>query len=280
MKFTKMHGIGNDYIYINCFETVVEDPEALSRQLSDRHTGIGSDGLVLIMPSEVADFRMRMFNPDGSESPMCGNATRCIGKYVFDNGLTQKRELTLETKAGIKRLQLYLEKGKVKQVCVDMGEPILTTTDIPVRFPLTQVIDEPIDFQPEHYRITCLSMGNPHTIIFDSNIDSLELVYIGRKIELSEMFPSRTNVEFVEIQSPQKANVRVWERGTGETQACGTGACAVLVAGVLTGRLERRATIALPGGELLIEWNPHNNRLYMTGEAVTVFEGELTAPLI
>lgn len=279
MKFTKMHGIGNDYIYINCFETVVEDPEALSRQLSDRHTGVGSDGLVLIMPSEVADFRMRMFNPDGSESPMCGNATRCIGKYVFDKGLTQKKELTLETKSGIKQLQLQIEQGKVTQVCVDMGEPILSATDIPVKFPFKQVIDEPVDFQPEHYNITCLSMGNPHTIIFNSDIDSLDLVYIGKKVELSDMFPDRTNVEFVEILSPQQANVRVWERGTGETQACGTGACAVLVAGVLTGRLERKATIALPGGELQIEWNPQNNRVYMTGEAVTVFEGELTTPL-
>lgn len=275
MKFTKMHGIGNDYVYVDCFSEQIKEPDRLAVIVSDRHKGIGSDGLVLIMPSDVADFRMRMFNPDGSESQMCGNASRCIGKYVFDKGLTQKTELSLETKAGIRQLQLFPENGKVKRVCVDMGEPILGSRDIPVVAVGERVVDQPVDFAPEQYDITCVSMGNPHTVIFTNEVDKIALDYIGEKIELSEMFPERTNVEFVEILSPQKANVRVWERGTGETQACGTGACAVLVAGVLTDRMERKATISLPGGELQIEWNPQNNHVYMTGEAVMVFEGEL-----
>lgn len=274
MRFVKMHGIGNDYVYINCFDENVEFPERLAVSISDRHKGIGSDGLVLIMPSRVADFQMRMFNPDGSESQMCGNASRCVGKYVFDKGLTQKTEISLETKAGIKQLHLYPENGKIRNVCVDMGEPILRATDIPVRISEESVVGKMVCFNPEQYEITCVSMGNPHTVIFCSEIDELVLEKIGKKIEFSEMFPERTNVEFVEIISSQKAYVRVWERGTGETQACGTGACAVLVAGVLTGRLERKATIALPGGELQIEWNLKNNHVYMTGEAVTVFEGE------
>ncbi|MDL2241600.1 diaminopimelate epimerase [Bacteroidales bacterium OttesenSCG-928-L03] len=275
MKFTKMHGIGNDYVYVDCFSVPVKEPDRLAVVVSDRHKGIGSDGLVLIMPSDVADFRMRMFNPDGSESQMCGNASRCIGKYVFDKGLTQKTEVSLETKSGIRQLQLFPENGKVKRVCVDMGEPILCPADIPVVAVGERVVDQPVDFAPEQYDITCVSMGNPHTVIFTNEVDKIALDYIGKKIELSEMFPERTNVEFVEILSPQKANVRVWERGTGETQACGTGACAVLVAGVLTGRMERKANISLPGGELQIEWNPQNNHVYMTGEAVTVFEGNL-----
>lgn len=273
MRFTKMHGIGNDYVYVNCFEEGVDCPEKLSVRISDRHKGIGSDGLVLIMPSEVADFQMRMFNPDGSEAQMCGNASRCVGKYVYDKGLTQKTQLSLETKAGIKYLELYTENGKVNRVCVDMGEPILNSKEIPVIDLGEQVINVAVDFEPERYEITCVSMGNPHAIIFTTDIKDLGLEFIGKKIELSKLFPERTNVEFVEIISPQKANVRVWERGTGETQACGTGACAVLVAGVLNGCLDPKATIALPGGELQIEWNRQNNHVYMTGEAVTVFEG-------
>lgn len=272
-----MHGIGNDYVYINCFEEKIDFPEKLAVSVSDRHKGIGSDGLVLVMPSDVADFQMRMFNPDGSESQMCGNASRCVGKYVFDKGLTQKTRISLETKAGIIKLHLYPEDGSIKQVCVDMGEPILCPADIPVLISEERAVNKAVDFKPEHYEITCVSMGNPHTIIFCPEINKLLLGYIGKKIELSEMFPQRTNVEFVEIISPQKAYVRVWERGTGETQACGTGACAVLVAGVLTGCLGRKATISLPGGELQIEWNEKNNHVYMTGEAVTVFEGELLA---
>ncbi|WP_291529456.1 diaminopimelate epimerase [Bacteroides sp. UBA939] len=272
MEFTKMHGIGNDYVYINCFKESVKCPGELAKWVSDRHKGIGSDGLVLIMPSDKADFRMRMFNPDGSESQMCGNAARCVGKYVYDNGLTDKTSISLETKAGIKHLLLFPEKGKIKTVCVDMGEPVLRSSDIPVIHDEERLIDCLVDFSPEQYRITCVSMGNPHTIIFVESTEELALETIGKKIESFRLFPERTNVEFVEILSPHEARVRVWERGTGETQACGTGACAVVVAGVLTGRLERKATINLPGGELLIEWR-NDNHVYMTGDAVTVYTG-------
>jgi diaminopimelate epimerase len=275
IKFTKMQGAGNDYVYINCFEEVVEQPEILVTKISDRHKGIGSDGLVLIMPSETCDFRMRMFNPDGSESQMCGNASRCIGKYVYDNGLTDKTKISLETKAGIKYLQLYIKDEKVEKVCVDMGMPVLKASSIPVNSTEEQIIDYTVDFEPEKYAITCVSMGNPHTVIFAKDIKRLSLEREGKKIENFRLFPERTNVEFVELISPNKANVRVWERGTGETQACGTGACAVLVAGVLTGQLNRKATITLPGGDLDIEWNTNDNHIYMTGDAVTVFEGKL-----
>ncbi|MDH8701332.1 diaminopimelate epimerase [Dysgonomonadaceae bacterium PH5-43] len=275
MKFTKMHGIGNDYVYINCFDKMIECPEELSIAISNQHKGVGSDGLVLIMPSDVADFRMRMFNPDGTEAQMCGNASRCVGKYVFDNKLTRKTDISLETKAGIKHLKLYVEQGEVNKISVDMGEPILNCADIPVLYPSDTLVEQLINFKPEQYNLTCVSMGNPHAVIFDVKLYDFPLSSIGRKIERFKLFPERTNVEFVEILSPRKAKMRVWERGTGETQACGTGACAVLVAGVLTKRLERKATIVLPGGNLEIEWRESNNRVYMTGEAVTVFEGEL-----
>ena len=271
-----MQGTGNDYVYINCFDEKVEQPETLVARISDRHKGIGSDGLVLIMQSGICDFRMRMFNPDGSESPMCGNASRCVGKYVFDNGLTEKNHISLETKAGVKYLRLYVgTNGKVESVRVDMGEPALKASSIPIDLPEEQVLNYMVDFDIEQYEITCVSMGNPHTVIFTKNLEGLLLEKIGKKIENYRLFPERTNVEFVEIVSSNKANVRVWERGTGETQACGTGACAVLVAGVLTGRLERKAIITLPGGDLDIEWRVDDNHVYMTGDAVTVFEGEL-----
>ncbi|GHU90958.1 diaminopimelate epimerase [Bacteroidia bacterium] len=275
MKFTKMHGAGNDYVYINCFEEKIEDPHQLAIRVSDRHKGIGSDGLVLIMPSDKADFRMRMFNSDGSEAQMCGNASRCVGKYVYDNGLTDKTELTLETKAGIKYLQLFPVNGKIEKVRVNMGEPILETAKIPVALNSDKVINQQVSFEPESYNITCVSMGNPHTILFTKDIKSIPLENTGKKIENFRLFPERTNVEFVEIISQTQANVRVWERGAGETQACGTGACAVLVAGVLNGILERNATVSLPGGDLYIEWSPSDNCVYMTGEAVKVFEGEI-----
>ena len=275
IKFTKMQGAGNDYIYINCFKEKIEHPDELSIKVSDRHKGIGSDGLVLIMPSDVADFRMRMFNPDGSESQMCGNASRCVGKYVYDNRLTDKTLLSLETNAGIKYLQLFVDGGKVDRVCVDMGEPVLDAASIPVSLAEKHIISYMMDFNPEQYAVTCVSMGNPHTVIFTENINRLSLVKIGKKIEHFMLFPERTNVEFVEVDSMNKANVRVWERGTGETQACGTGACAVLVAGVLNKKLDRNATISLPGGDLDIEWNEIDNHVYMTGDAITVYEGEV-----
>ena len=274
IKFTKMQGAGNDYVYIDCFKEVVEYPEVLATKVSDRHKGIGSDGLVLIMPSDVADFRMRMFNPDGSEAQMCGNASRCVGKYVYDNKLTTKTEISLETKAGIKYLQLFPKNGKVVKVRVDMGEPIMQASSIPVDLQKDTIIHYPVNFDSEEYAITCVSMGNPHTVIFTSGIEEMALETIGKKIECFKLFPERTNVEFVEVHSSNAANVRVWERGTGETQACGTGACAVLVAGVLTHRLDRTATITLPGGDLFIEWEESSNHVYMTGEAVTVFSGE------
>ena len=273
IKFTKMHGAGNDYVYINCFQEKIKNPEELAHTISDRHKGIGSDGLVLIMPSNVADFRMRMFNSDGSEAQMCGNASRCIGKYVYDNRLTTKTQITLETRAGIKRLQLFPVNEKIEKVCVDMGEPILRTSSIPVELEEEKIINYPVNFDSKEYVITCISMGNPHTVIFTKDIEALHLEKEGKKIECFRLFPQRTNVEFVDVISPNKANVRVWERGTGETQACGTGACAVLVAGVLNKKLERKASIALPGGNLEIEWNASDNHVYMTGEAVTVFEG-------
>jgi diaminopimelate epimerase len=269
-----MHGTGNDYVYVNCFEERIEYPEKIAAHVSDRHKGIGSDGLVLIMPSDVCDFRMRMFNPDGSEAQMCGNASRCVGKYVYDNGLTTKTSLSLETKAGVKYLQVFPVDGKVQKVRVDMGEPILKTSEIPVRSNEEILIDHPVNFEPEHYAITCVSMGNPHTVIFIDEVDILPIEKIGRKIEIHPLFPERTNVEFVKILTPAHANMRVWERGTGETQACGTGACAVLVAGVLNRKLNRKATITLPGGDLEIEWDETNSHVYMTGNAVTVFEGE------
>ena len=276
IKFTKMHGTGNDYVYINCFEETVKSPETLAVKVSDRHKGIGSDGLVLIMPSNVADFRMRMFNADGSESQMCGNASRCVGKFVYDNGLTTKTQISLETKAGVKYLQLYVTRGKVDKVRVDMGEPVLESSSIPVNLAAEQIVDYTVDFATEKYAVTCVSMGNPHTVIFEKDINRLVLEKVGKKIECFDLFPKRTNVEFVDVISPNAANVRVWERGTGETQACGTGACAVLVAGVLNGKLDRKATITLPGGDLEIEWNANDNHVYMTGDAVTVFEGKLS----
>jgi diaminopimelate epimerase len=275
MKFTKMHGAGNDYVYIDCFKEKVENPQALAIEVSDRHKGIGSDGLILILPSDTCDFRMRMFNSDGSEAQMCGNGSRCVGKYVYDVGYTQKQEITLETKAGVKRLQLFPVNGKVEKVKVDIGEPVLATKDIPVRWKNEQLINSLVDFEPEKLTLTCVSMGNPHAVIFTKGIDTLDIEKIGKKIENHPMFPEKTNVEFVEILSPIHARMRVWERGSGETQACGTGACAVEVAGVLNHLLERKATISLLGGDLELEWNPTDNHVFMTGPAVTVFEGEI-----
>jgi len=275
MEFIKMHGTGNDYIYFDCFKEQVENPEELAIKICDRHKGIGADGLVLIMPSDTCDFRMRMFNLDGSEAQMCGNASRCVGKYVYESGYTQKKILTLETKAGVKMLELFPVNGRIETVRVDMGEPVLTVQNIPVRWTEETLINRIIDFEPEHYALTCVSMGNPHAVIFTEGIDELELEKIGKKIENHSMFPEKVNVEFVEILSPTYARMRVWERGSGETQACGTGACAVLVAGVLNKRLERKTLISLLGGDLTVEWNESNNRVYMTGDAVKVFEGKI-----
>ncbi len=278
MKFTKMHGTGNDYIYINGFENRVDNPAELSLRLSDRHKGIGSDGLVMILPSEVGDFKMRMFNSDGSESEMCGNASRCVGKFVYDKGLTDKTEIRLETLAGIKILKLWLnDKQEVAKVTVDMGEPILDAALIPTTFEQPRVIKRHTQITPERaYELTCVSMGNPHAVIFTDNIDALDLPLIGAEVEHASYFPNRTNTEFVEPVSNNVLKMRVWERGAGETLACGTGACAVVVAAVLNGLTTRETKVQLLGGELDIAWNEQNNRVYLTGDAVTVFEGEIT----
>lgn len=270
-----MHGAGNDYVYIDCFREKIENPEKIAVWVSDRHKGIGSDGLVLIMPSETCDFRMRMFNMDGSEAQMCGNASRCVGKYVYDEGYTDKEQITLETKAGVKVLDLFPVNGKVEKVKVDMGEPILRSREIPVLWKDENVINQVIDFHPEKYAITCVSMGNPHAVIFMEGIDKLELEKIGKKIENHPMFPEKVNVEFIEVLSPSHAKMRVWERGSGETLACGTGACASLVAAVLNDKLNRKATISLLGGDLELEWIEENNHVLMTGPATTVFQGEM-----
>ncbi|HZK68359.1 MAG TPA: diaminopimelate epimerase [Paludibacter sp.] len=277
MKFTKMHGIGNDYIYVNGFEEKIEDPVSFAIFYSNRHKGIGSDGLVMILPSENSDFRMRMFNADGSESEMCGNASRCIGKFVYDKGLTDKKEVTLETLAGVKILKLTVDAdNKVKSVTVDMGEPILNGELIPTTFKQDKVINEAVTFSPEiNYNITCVSMGNPHAVIFTSGISELDLPKVGPVIENASIFPRRTNTEFIEVLSKDRLKMRVWERGSGETLACGTGACASVVAAVLNGHTERKATVELLGGELTIEWKADDNHVYLTGGATTVFEGTI-----
>lgn len=277
MKFTKMHGTGNDYIYINCFVENVQNPVEFAIKYSDRHKGIGSDGLVMIMPSDTCDFRMRMFNADGSESEMCGNASRCIGKYVFDKGMTTKTTVTLETLAGVKVLKLFIGDDKmVEKVTVDMGEPILESNNIPTTFVDKTVIDVPVAFSDTiHYNITAVSMGNPHAVIFTKNIFQLDLPKIGPVIENSSIFPRRTNTEFIEVVSRNYIKMRVWERGSGETMACGTGACAAVVAGVLNKVNDRKTEVELIGGNLIIEWHETDNHVYLTGSATTVFEGEI-----
>jgi len=276
MQFTKMHGLGNDYVYINCFEEKVENLSELARFVSDRHFGVGSDGLVLILPSEKADFRMRMFNADGSEAEMCGNAIRCVGKYVYDNKLTGKKTITVETLAGVKILELFTGKDqKVNLVRVDMGEPILNPRDIPVDSGMERFINEPVEIMGEEYHVTCVSMGNPHAVTYVGNVKEFPLERIGPLMENHPLFPRRINAEFVEIVSRTHLKMRVWERGAGETMACGTGACAVLVASCLNGLSERKAMVELLGGNLTIEWNEENNRVYKTGPAVSVFKGFL-----
>ena len=276
MKFTKMHGTGNDYIYVNGFEENIENPSEIAIRLSDRHKGIGSDGLVMILPSETCDFRMRMFNSDGSEAEMCGNASRCVGKYVYDKGLTTKTEVTLETLAGVKVLQLFVNSdNKVDKVTVDMGEPILDAKLIPTTFDESPVVNKVVSFgKYTDYQITCVSMGNPHAIIFMDNVSELDLPKIGPVVEHASYFPNRTNTEFVETISESVLKMRVWERGAGETMACGTGACATVVAAVLNGVADRKTTVQLLGGNLEIEWREADNHVYLTGDAVTVFEGE------
>lgn len=275
MKFTKMHGCGNDYVYVNGFEEEVKDPSAVAIAVSDRHFGIGSDGLILILPSDVADFRMGMYNADGSEGKMCGNGVRCIAKYVYDHGMTDKTQISIETKGGIKYLDLHVENGKVSTVKVDMGEPILTTKDIPVEWKEEQMIGQPVEVDGRQYEMTCVSMGNPHAVVWVDDTNSLDLEKIGPDFEHHAMFPERVNTEFVQILNRSEVNMRVWERGSGETLACGTGACATAVACALNGKTEDEVTIHLLGGDLLIQYDRASNHVYMTGPATTVFEGNI-----
>ncbi len=275
MKITKMHGIGNDYIYVNCFEETVADPRRAARELSDRHFWIGSDGLVLIKPSDAADFEMDMYNSDGSRAEMCGNAIRCVGKYVYDNGMTQKTRLSIATGAGIKYLDLTVKDGKVSTVRVDMGEPILSPRLIPCLYDGDVAVSRPITVKGRDCLVTCVSMGNPHAVVYVEDVDGLEIEKIGPYFESHEMFPKKTNTEFVKVLSPRLIQMRVWERGAGETWACGTGACAVLVSGVLNGLCERKATVRLRGGDLVIEWDEKTDHVFMTGPAAHVFTAEI-----
>lgn len=275
MKFTKMHGISNDYIYINGATEKIYNPSDVAIKLSDRHTGIGSDGIVMILPSKTCDFRMRMFNSDGSEAEMCGNASRCVGKYVYDKGLTKKTKVSLETLAGKKILNLHVVDGKVDTVTVDMGEPILRGVDIPTIFDLPTVVSQPIVVSGKKILTTCVSMGNPHSVVYVDDVDSLDLEKIGPSYEYHPAFPHKTNTEFVEIHNRSEVKMRVWERGAGETMACGTGACAVAVASALNGFTDRDVCVKLRGGDLHIKWSEEDNHVYMTGPATTVFEGEV-----
>ncbi len=276
MKFTKMQGIGNDYVYVNCFQETVENPEAVAIKVSDRHFGIGSDGLILIKPSDVADFEMDMYNADGSRGAMCGNGMRCVGKYVYDYGLTDKTSITVNTLSGIKYLELTVENGKVKEVQVNMGAPILETKNVPMVCDKEQAIDEPILVDGKEYHITAVSMGNPHAITYDiTDVKNLEIEKIGPKFEFHPCFPDRVNTEFVRVIDDQTVEMRVWERGSGETMACGTGACAVAVASILNGYTKAEVTVKLLGGDLRIFWDREANLVYMTGPAEVVFDGEI-----
>ncbi len=276
MKFTKMQGIGNDYVYVNCFQETVENPEAVAIKVSDRHFGIGSDGLILIKPSEIADFEMDMYNADGSRGAMCGNGMRCVGKYVYDYGLTDKTSVTVNTLSGIKYLELTVENGKVKEVQVNMGAPILETKKVPMICDKEQAIDEPIMVDGQEFHITAVSMGNPHAITYDiKDVKNLEIEKIGPKFEFHPCFPDRVNTEFVRVIDDKTVEMRVWERGSGETMACGTGACAVAVASILNGYTKDEVTVKLLGGDLRIFWDRKENLVYMTGPAEVVFDGEI-----
>lgn len=273
MKFTKMQGLGNDYVYVNCFEEKIENPPAVARYVSDRHFGIGSDGLIMINPSEVADFEMEMYNADGSRGEMCGNGIRCVAKYVYDYGLTDKTQISVETLGGIKYLDLTVEDGKVVLVKVDMGKPELKSDLIPIISENEKVIDEPIEVDGQVYHMTGVSMGNPHTVIYVDDVKNLDLEKIGPKFENHERFPKRINTEFVHCIDRNTVEMRVWERGSGETLACGTGACAVAVASILNNLTDTRVTVKLLGGDLQIEWDQKKNHVFKTGPAKVVFDG-------
>ncbi len=277
MKFTKMHGIGNDYIFVNCFEEIVTDPSRYALQMSRQHLGVGSDGLVLIEPSDTADFGMRIFNADGSEAEMCGNATRCIGKYVYERGMTDKTELTLSTKGGIRQLWLTAEQGHVSRVKVDMGTPEFNPKRIGVDLPGEMVLRHRLQILGQTVFVTCVNMGNPHCVVFVRDPEIVDVATQGPMLENHPLFPRRTNVEFVRIIRRDILQMRVWERGVGETLGCGTGASAAIVAAVLCGLSDRTAQIKLPGGNLELCWNAEDNHVYQSGPATFVFDGEWLA---
>ena len=275
IKFTKMHGLGNDYVYIDAINQKIENESSLAKFVSNRHFGIGSDGLILICKSEIADFKMRMFNSDGSEAEMCGNGIRCVGKFVYDKGLTNKTTVKIETLAGIKTLILNTKDGKVGTARVDMGEPILEAEKIPVISTEKPVKNLELEAENKKFKFTCVSMGNPHAITIVENTKKFDVEKYGKVLEIDKAFPKKANIEFAQIIDRQNINMRVWERGAGETLACGTGACATAVACNLNGLTDRKVNIELLGGTLNIEWNETDNHVYMTGPAVTVFDGEL-----
>jgi diaminopimelate epimerase len=280
MHFTKMHGCGNDYIYVDCFrESMPHDPAGLSRSISDRHFGVGSDGLILICPSDMADARMRMFNADGSEGEMCGNGVRCVAKYLHDHGVVRKPILTVETGRGVLTLELEITAGLVRQVCVDMGTPILEPARVPTTLPENisvrgAAVNVPLTADGQTLTVTCVSMGNPHCVTYVDALSDRLVLGLGPQVERHPAFPRRTNVEFVCVNRPDDVTIRVWERGSGETLACGTGACAVAVAGLLTGRTQRRLTARLTGGDLQLYWSEADDHVYLTGPAVEVFSGD------
>jgi diaminopimelate epimerase len=282
MRFTKMHGIGNDYVYVNGFEHAVDDPAALAVRIADRHTGVGGDGLILILPpadAQAADVRMRMFNADGSEAEMCGNGIRCVAKYVYDHGIARREELRIETGRGVLTLQVFPENGKVRQVRVNMGEPIFKSAEIPTTLAGDPPLKAPLEVAGRVLEVTCVSMGNPHCVTFVEELSDAWVRGVGPLVERHPAFPNRVNAEFVEVVSPRELRVRVWERGSGETQACGTGACAAAVAGVLTGRTGGEVLCRLPGGDLTLEWDGAGD-VYLTGPAVEVFTGVCSRPLL
>lgn len=278
MKFTKMQGLGNDYVYVNCFKETIKNPSEVSKFVSDRHFGIGSDGLIMICPSKVADFEMQMYNADGSRGEMCGNGIRCVAKYVYDYGLTDKTSISVETLGGIKYLDLTVEDGKVSLVKVDMGKPGLVPDEIPIvpgNPEETQIVDEPLEVEGKTWHMTGVSMGNPHAVIYVDDVKGMDLEKIGPSFENHERFPKRINTEFAHVLDRHTVEMRVWERGSGETLACGTGACAVAVSSILNGLTEDKVTVRLLGGDLYIEWDKAQDKVYMTGPAKVVFDGEI-----
>lgn len=278
MKFTKMHGIGNDYVYVNCFQEKVDNPSEVAKFVSDRHFGVGSDGLILIKPSQIADCEMDMYNLDGSQGAMCGNGIRCVAKYVYDYSIVPKTTLRIATKSGIKELNLTVENGKVSLVRVNMGSPILEASKIPVVSDQSQAVNQPIKVNGHTYYFTGVSMGNPHAVVYLDDVDNLDIEKIGPAFEKHPMFPDRVNTEFVKVIDRKTLKMRVWERGSGETLACGTGACAVAVSSILNNLTEEEVTVKLLGGDLKIHWDRLENLVYMTGPATTVFDGEITLP--